>query len=70
MACVPAVLNDVVKFADPPLRATVPRVVDPEVKVTLPVGVGPALVTLAVNVKFCPAKPGLAEDVIAVADGA
>ena len=70
MACVPAVLNDVVRVADPPLRATVPRVVDPEAKVTLPVGVGPALVTLAVNAKPCPAKPGLAEDVIAVADAA
>ncbi len=70
MVCVPTVLKDVVKFADPPLRATVPRVADPEVKVALPVGVGPALVTLAVNVKLCPAKLGLAEDTIAIADAA
>jgi hypothetical protein len=56
--------------ADPPLKATVPRVVDPEVKVTLPVGVGPGLVTTAVSVKLSPAKLGLAEDVIAVAEAA
>ena len=62
--------EEVVKAADPPLRATVPRVVDPEVKVTLPVGVGPLLVTLAVNVTLCPAKLGFAEDVAAVAEAA
>ncbi len=59
MACVPAVLKDVVKFADPPLRATVPRVADPEAKVTLPMGVGPSLVTFAVRVTFCPGKTGI-----------
>jgi hypothetical protein len=31
--------------------------------VTLPVGVGPALLTLALKVTLCPAKLGLAEDV-------
>ena len=71
MVCVPAVVKEEVEYAaDPPLRATVPRVVDPEVKVTLPVGVGPGLVTFAVSVTLCPAKLGLAEDVIAVAEAA
>ena len=68
MACVPTVSKEVVYAADPPLRVTVPSAVDPEVKVTLPVGVGPALVTFAVRVTLCPAKPGLAEDVAATAD--
>jgi hypothetical protein len=48
----------------------VPSVVDPDANVTLPVGVGPGLVTCAVSVKLCPAKPGFAEDVIAVAEAA
>ena len=47
-----------------------PSVVDPEVKVTLPVGVGSLLLTLAVSVTLSPAKPGLAEDVTAVAEAA
>jgi hypothetical protein len=71
MVCVPVVVSeDVVYVADPPLKAMVPSVVDPEVKVTLPVGVGPGLDTLAVNVKLCPAKLGLAEDVTAIAEAA
>lgn len=53
-----------------PLRATVPKVVDPDAKVTLPVGIGPELVAVAVNIKLCPAKLGLAEDVTAVAEAA
>jgi hypothetical protein len=62
--------EEVVYAAEPPLRATVPSVVEPEVKVTLPEGVGPSLVTLAVSVTLCPAKLGLAEDVSAVAEAA
>jgi hypothetical protein len=70
MVWVPTEVKDVVYAADPPLRATVPSVVDREVKVTFPVGVGPALVTVAVSVTLCPAKLRLAEDVTAVAEAA
>jgi hypothetical protein len=68
---VPTVVKEFVVYAaEPPLKATVPRVVAPEVKVTLPVGVGPLLVTLAVKVTLWPAKLGFAEDVAAVAESA
>ena len=71
MVCVPGAVKEVVvKAADPPLRAADPSVVEPEVKVTLPVGVGPALVTLAVKATLCPAKLGLAEDVAATLEAA
>jgi hypothetical protein len=70
IVCVPVVVKEEVVDADPPLRATVASAVDPELNTTLPVGVGPLLVTFAVNVTLCPAKLGLIEEVTAMAEAA
>lgn len=57
---------EVVIFALPPLRGTVPRVVDAAVNVTVPTIAAVGDVTVAVNVTDWPCKDGFSEDLIAV----
>ena len=49
----------------PPLSVEVPSVAAPSLKVTVPVGVPPALVTVAVNITLCPTTLGLSDDATA-----
>jgi hypothetical protein len=51
---VPAGKLDTASIATPPLRAALPINLLPFLNVTVPVGVGPAELTVAVNVTVCP----------------
>lgn len=66
MECVPTASAAVLRVATPPLSVPVPNVFVPSLNVTVPVGVPPALVTVAVKVTDCPKTEGLADEVTVV----
>jgi hypothetical protein len=62
IGCVPIFRVVVVYVARPPLNVPVPTVAPLSMKVTVPVGVPPALATVAVNVTVSPTSAELALD--------